>query len=132
MQLEGELINLRGHHLLCVRTFSGAGYDISFIDNMYRIVDACKSPSRPIRIVRGLDDICAFCPHSDGSSCLKDENRALSMDKAVLAALGIRPGGTYTSLYLQREVEGGIRRQLFHDICAQCNWFASHCHRIIA
>jgi hypothetical protein len=132
LQPEGRIINIRGHHLLCAYAFTGMGYNIAFTENMRCIVEAFRTPSHLMRIVEGFDDVCACCPHSDGRSCRKGEDMAVSMDKAVLAILGIEVDSVYESTFLHRGVEDGVRQQLFHDICIQCSWFTSHCHGVIA
>lgn len=125
-------INLRGHHLLCISTFSGMGYDADFISNMEAIVGMCKSPSQYIRVIEGVDDICTSCPHSDGSRCLKDEKKASAMDRDVLVILGLEVGGIYTSSSLNLRVKDGIEKRLFTDVCARCSWFNPYCRHIIS
>lgn len=52
------MINMRGHHLLCVLTFEGAGYSQRFTRNLAAIVERL-SAGEEILIVAGPDDICA-------------------------------------------------------------------------
>lgn len=52
------MIRLRGHHLLCVLTFEGAGYNAQFARNLTAIVDRIND-GEEILIVDGPDVICA-------------------------------------------------------------------------
>jgi hypothetical protein len=131
LQQIGKTVNLRAHHLLCTRTFSGAGYNQAFIDNMRRVVDACMLVSCRIKIVAGLDDICAFCPHSNGQLCKKSGSKAPDMDKEVLNILGIKTNDTYTAVALDKKIRNAVRRGLFRDICSRCEWFKDYCRPII-
>jgi len=128
---EKNIFSLRGHHLLCVYNFSGRGYNAIFINNMQRIVEACKSQSQLVRVVDGLDDICEFCPHCDGNLCQKDRGRVSIMDEAALAALGVDKEHTYTFFSLRRKIKDGIKNDMFQDICTKCSWFVPFCRQVM-
>lgn len=51
-------VHLRGHHLLCLLTFRGAGYGAAFVANMRAIADRLSAGEEAV-IVDGPDDICA-------------------------------------------------------------------------
>ncbi|MCL6471292.1 MAG: DUF1284 domain-containing protein [Firmicutes bacterium] len=125
-------INLRGHHLLCIYTFAGRGYSDAFVQNMHRIVEACKSPFQAIRITERADDICACCPHLIGTTCTKAEKRVLDMDRQVLKILKITPGTVSVSQFLRSKVKEAVDRGLFCAICTECEWFASFCRSTYA
>lgn len=125
------VVNLRPHHLLCIRTFSGAGYSHEFIDNMHRVVSACKIPSQTIKIVEGLDDICACCPHNQGNLCIRNDDMAKGMDKRTLSILGLRLDFLYNSLNLGDIIEIAIQQGLFCDVCERCEWFDPYCRSYI-
>lgn len=61
---KAAVLELRGHHFLCLLTFSGEGYSWSFCANFIRLLNNINSAfqrneSVRIRIVAGPDAICA-------------------------------------------------------------------------
>ncbi len=131
MQQKDRPVNLRGHHLICIHTFAGEGYSSAFANNMQRIIDALKMPTQTVRIVEGLDHICTFCPHSNWTSCLKDDDKVKDMDKRALSVLKIELGDVYKSLHLYLKTAEAIHKGLFCEACSECDWFASHCKPLL-
>ena len=52
-------VHLRAHHLLCLLTFVGRGYNAAFISNMEWIAAQLSSGADDIVLVDGPDDLCA-------------------------------------------------------------------------
>ncbi len=94
---------------------------------MRRVVDSCNVAGRAINIVEGPDDICAACPHNDGSMCRKNSQLAAELDERALFVLGLDYGRIYDSIPLFAKVEDAMRTGVFYEICLRCEWFASFC-----
>ena len=56
------MLNLRGHHLICLNFFKGEGYDEVFIKNLEKILS--KMEKENIKVVEDFDDVCKSCPQS--------------------------------------------------------------------
>lgn len=126
-----EAVKLRAHHLFCVNTFSGDGYDRAFIDNMARVAEICASPARLLEIVEGVDDICSSCPFRDGATCHKTGRDVAAMDAAAEAALGVAPGQLLVSNIMRLRVEEAIRAGKYGGVCNGCAWLEVHCGPLI-
>jgi len=50
---------IRGHHLLCLLTYSGKGYGPAFTENFDALVAKLNTGNSILEIVAGPDDICA-------------------------------------------------------------------------
>ncbi|QQY79948.1 GMP synthase-like glutamine amidotransferase [Keratinibaculum paraultunense] len=116
-------ICLRPHHLMCIQSYVGKGYSEKFIENMDTVVENLKeNPNQIIRIVKGNDHICNYCPHNlHGVKCESDDKVNI-MDKKVLEYLNIAPGKYSYSELLNRLKE--IRNEeVFKNICRDCEWY---------
>jgi len=120
-------INLRAHHLFCIHAFAGEGYSPEFSDNMKRVVEVLKSPSQQAKVISGVDDICAFCPHATDNYCSRDNQGVLEMDGRALAILRIEAGSVFSSSYLKTRTKEALIDGLSFDVCVGCKWFDSHC-----
>ncbi|WP_328223074.1 DUF1284 domain-containing protein [Faecalicatena contorta] len=57
-------ITLRPHHLLCTQSYSGKGYDDTFVENMNRITQKLRTEEQtPVDIVFSTDSLCLCCPN---------------------------------------------------------------------
>lgn len=61
-------VRLRAHHLLCVLTYVGKGYNARFVAN-YDAIAARLSRGEPVEVVDGPDDICAPLRHAPDTHC---------------------------------------------------------------
>ncbi len=69
------MIKIRPHHLLCIHSFVGKGYNDEFIENMSSIVNAIKnSEELDLNVSISFDEICLKCPLK------KNENLCESQD----------------------------------------------------
>lgn len=127
-------VNLRPHHLLCIRAFRGFGYSKDFVKNMAKIVELCADLEQSVRITEGPDDICACCPHKKGQSCTKDTAADAELiyrvDRHASQALGILPGATYQMRQLKKRLEGAWEADALGVVCAECEWYVAHCQEI--
>lgn len=121
-------IRLRPHHLvLCLQTYSGAGYSEAFVANMTDIAQRLNAGAA-VEIVHGPDDICA--------PMLKDGERfhcydadVFSQDHLALQALNRVLGTTFKAgdffhpdpddwVKLRTAYRNGILR----EGCRGCSW----------
>lgn len=57
------MLGLRPHHLLCILTYIGKGYDAEFTDNFTRVMERINAGERDIAIVKGPDCLCEPVKH---------------------------------------------------------------------
>lgn len=113
------MIELRAHHLLCIRGFQGLGYDKAFVENFARVVKALEDD--PSIVVTAREDvICARCPHNlDG--CIKGP-KAQELDERVLRELGFRADAVGKASAVLRRVEERIPPRRVTEVCRGCEW----------
>ncbi|MGO4440226.1 DUF1284 domain-containing protein [Rhizobium sp. RAF56] len=127
------MIRLRGHHLLCMLTFVGEGYNPAFTDN-YRQIAKRLSAGEGILVVAGPDDICAPLLEGESPHCLGAgaEARDIAASGAIGRILGheIAPGVTVSpdagllATLRQKFASGEVR-----EACRGCEW-ENLCSRI--
>lgn len=85
-------VRLRGHHLLCLLTYAGCGYDAAFVAGMDEVVRRLEA-GEEVRLVAGADDICAslLARHDDPHCRLA---RVTGRDAAALEDLQALLGGS--------------------------------------
>ena len=121
-------LRIRPHHLLCILTYAGRGYSLSFVKNFNAIIERILS-SEAIQIVAGPDDICAPMLDSDDAHCRKPSviERDLRATQALSRLLNtaLEPD---TSIHLSA---GQIRRMRHsfasgenRGACSGCEWHA--------
>jgi hypothetical protein len=118
-------IRLRPHHLLCVLTFVGRGYDEAFTANLAAIVERLDGGTE-IALVEDADDICgggcAPQPHCRGEPAAA-RDRAASLDIARVLSRAAAPGAR---LALRRADWAALRRAFAEGgaraACAGCPW----------
>ena len=104
-------MNIRPHHLLCIRSYVGRGYSEEFTANMDKITAELKSGA-PFTLVKGKDDLCAHCPYCTDECMTKEKTDRY--DKAVLDALKLEYGKEYVYKIPDLNID---------DICSDCEWF---------
>lgn len=114
-------MDLRPHHGLCLRFFSGNGYDDAFCRNMEEVL-RLFTPDTLLQLTEHQDGICRSCPNRD-HRCFGAER----YDRAVLACCGLRFGqelswSDFQQLLRQRILLPGK----LSEICGDCQW-ASIC-----
>jgi len=128
-------VRLRGHHLLCMLTYAGKGYNAAFTANYDRIATRL-SRGEDILIVDGPDDICAPLlgdaePHCLGESvverdlqAMRDIGRLLAWN--IQAGVRLEPGAE-----LLARLRAGFSGNETRAACAGCEW-ADLCSAISA
>lgn len=124
-------VELRAHHLLCISSFRGRGYNDRFIHNLGKIIGDLKSdPDRKVRVVASCDDICSACPHCESNRCRKrpgSKKLVREMDDMVSEKLEISRGDEKTIEELTARLRENITGADLSEICADCEWHAIRC-----
>lgn len=126
-------VALRAHHLLCVITYVGKGYNADFVVNFNEIA-ARLAAGEPVHLVAGPDAICApLCrsedePHCLGNSTASRDAKAVQ-DLAPLLEPTLSPGASFVldGPLLQRLrrafAQSAVRRACqgcqWHDLCSE-------------
>lgn len=123
-------VRLRPHHLFCVLTYVGRGYDSAFAANMSRVVRRLAQ-GEALRIVDGPDDICAPLTNECSAHC--SENSVTRRDAAAarLAAAALnRPVRADECLHLSAGdwdrlrgiVAADATETAIETVCGGCVW----------
>ncbi len=127
-------ITLRGHHVLCLLTYRGAGYSEKFKENFNAIVTALER-GHPARIVAGYDSICHnestffSCPRRDSQKCKNLHEQ--EMDRLALSDLSRHAftAGAWTigsRLHLTESLVSALRKAFaqgaIRRACHGCLW----------
>lgn len=127
------MIQLRGHHFLCLLTYIGRGYSPAFIFNMDKIAANIRDGSALLRIVAGPDALCAPL-QTEGHPCAAHchTGRTLHRDALALAAVGTVLGRVLAAG--DEIVFSGIEiaalrlhfkeKAKFRTACIGCEWHA--------
>lgn len=116
-------MNIRAHHLLCMKYFKGKGYSKEFVSNFYDVIKKLKK-NPIIKIVNHPGVICNSCPHNADNKCVKKgpdfENKVKKKDNKVMKYLGIKSN---------EEMRISDARKLVDDklasvkkLCKECEW----------
>lgn len=129
-----SVVRLRGHHLLCVLNWAGAGYTRAFTARFDALVEAIHAGA-PVEIVEGPDPLCQVlieedaCEHCHGLAVLARDRRALEVVGAILAR-ALAPGDR---LRLDPPTVARLRAAYAagraEAACAGCEW-TSFCRAI--
>ena len=114
-------MDIRPHHALCLAFFRGKGYSEDFVANMEKVKAALEA-GEPVRLVEGMDRICAACPNWRGDRC-ETEEKVRRYDRAVLTCCAFEPGTIRSYQALRAAVNAhilgpGVRE----EICGDCQW----------
>lgn len=114
------MMKLRPHHLLCIRKFTGHGYDEAFTNAMTELVrEVRRNPKTEIVLVQGCDDLCESCPNRRGGQC-ETEEKVRKMDEGVRSRLA-EPRGTWQSFEDSAQI---LLQGRWAEICGSCQWFS--------
>ena len=116
-------MNIRAHHLLCMKYFRGKGYNKEFVSNFYKVIKELKN-NPIVKITNCPDIICGACHHNDNGKCIKkgpdSENKVRKKDNIIAEYLGIK---------LNQEIKVADASNLLNsrldkikEICKDCEW----------
>lgn len=114
------MMKLRPHHLLCIRKFTGHGYDEAFTNAMTELVqEVRRHPQTEIALVHGCDDLCENCPNRRENAC-ETEEKVRAMDEGVRTYVS-REQGTWASF---EDASKSLLQGPWTKICGSCQWFS--------
>jgi len=128
-----DIIQLRGHHLLCVLPYVGKGYTQEFINNFNSIVEQINHGAE-IEITSGPDMICASlrrgfkttCAHSNNcrkTSVRTRDHTALRDVARVLRIKVLKPGDRVRLKERDvRRLRHSFRHGAIRRACMSCEW----------
>ena len=116
-------MNIRAHHLLCMKYFKGKGYSEKFVSNFFKVINKLQI-SGAVNVVNHTDVICEACPHNANGKCIKNgpnfEEEVKEKDIAVINQLGVKLNKEINI----EEIRGLIDLRLtkLREICKECEW----------
>ena len=113
---------LRGHHLVCLHFYHGAGYDERFIKNLNETLE--RALQEGVTITAKADDICRSCPWLKEGRCSHNgsaENVIREMDTKALELLDLSVGITKGWDNIRDRIPG-IFREWYNLYCMECDW----------
>lgn len=110
-------LNLRPHHIFCLRFFEGRGYSEAFVKNTYAVLDRLREEGR-FTVVFGPDALCEACPNLHAGGCVW-QNKIMRYDEAAASLLGVRENEAYLWSGFTKETA----QTLIPAICADCEWY---------
>lgn len=125
-------MRLRPHHLLCTQSYSGKGYNDTFVDNMNLLTARLRSEkSTPIELVFSTDDLCACCPHMLGTDLCEFNENVKRYDAKVIEYFHLKEK-TYIYQDITRKIREGMTPEMLEDICGGCSWYpVSACRKVL-
>ncbi len=109
----------RPHHFFCTLGFQGKGYSKDFIKNFSAIKQELTNET-VLKVTLKTDDICAPCPHRQGSLCEK-QSKIETLDQAHAKALGLFEGDEITWKEAQFRL-ASLSLDDHRRICKGCRW----------
>lgn len=121
------MLQLRGHHLLCIQNFHGYGYDSNFIENMRIIVrDLAMNKNQSVQLIAACDAICQKCPWCQNWRCWTHgsdfEERVREKDERTLALLEMKEGIIVAFNEVQSRIEALLPILDLASLCKACQW----------
>jgi hypothetical protein len=103
------MLNLRGHHLICLK-------------NLKEILD--KMEKEDIKVVEGFDDVCKSCPYLKDDKCQYKEGaeeKIREQDKVALELLKIKEGEIVKWEEIKNKLPE-VFSQWYERYCYDCDW----------
>ncbi len=127
--VEDGTITIRGHHLFDMLDALGTGK--SSHKTLGPVAQKIRAnPKGLIKVVIGVDDICAPCEWWDHAKaqCKKsltthpqDNANSMASDKNAIRVLGMKPGDTMTADDLYRLIKTRVTKKVFaEEVCVAC------------
>ncbi|MFO1104891.1 MAG: DUF1284 domain-containing protein [Amaricoccus sp.] len=120
-------VRLRGHHLLCLLSYVGKGYDPDFVANLDRIADRIAGGA-PVVLVQGPDDICAPLAADPAAHCHRVQvamrDRRAAADVGAVLRRPLRPGARLAFMARLAAMRRAFATGRSRTACAGCPWHA--------
>ena len=127
------MLTIRGHHLFDMLDALGTGKSAHKTLGPVA-VKVRENPKTPIKVVIGVDDICAPCEwwDHDKAHCKRslkeypqDNQNSLDSDANAIRVLGLRPGDVMNTDDLYRLIKTKVDRKVFAEqVCVACRLVA--------
>jgi hypothetical protein len=116
-------VHLRPHHLVCLLSFQGRGYNDVFVAETGNIVEIMKAEPKKklVRVVSGCDDVCEYCPKNNNNLC-ENELMVSNLDAFFFKKLNFFEGNIMSFEEINAKVKT-LSAGDFFDICFGCRWF---------
>jgi hypothetical protein len=124
-----QTIVIRGHHLFDMLDALGTGKSSHKTLGPVAL-KVRANPKAPIKVVVGVDDICAPCEWWDRAKgiCTKslktypqDNENSTASDKNAIRVLGMKPGDTMSATDLYRLIKTKVTKRVFaEEVCVAC------------
>jgi len=96
-------LKLRGHHLICLN-FLKEAFNPEFTAALKELRERALG-GEEIKVIEGLDDLCARCPMLAGDACAY-EDEVREMDVEALEALGLEVGARVRMAEVREKLKG--------------------------
>ncbi|MFA5190478.1 MAG: DUF1284 domain-containing protein [Verrucomicrobiia bacterium] len=124
-----QTIVIRGHHLFDMLDALGTGK--SSHKTLGPVAQKIRAnPKAQIKVVIGVDDICAPCEWWDRAKahCKRsltthpqDNENSMTSDKNAIRVLGMKPGDTMSADELYRLIKAKVTKKVFtEEVCVAC------------
>ena len=125
-------MKLRPHHLMCIQSYVGKGYDEDFVKVMDKITYELRNNKEYlINIVFSTDDICVACPNMLDINLCKTNEKVNNIDSKVIKYFNLEEK-EYIYKDIVNYIENNITLEIMDDICKECEWYnISECRSII-
>jgi hypothetical protein len=117
------MLQLRGHHLICLHFFRGNKDKQDFDKNLEAVVTRAND-GKTIEVVAEADDICRVCPSLINNQCRAEET-VRKLDEMANAYLRLSVGSKVRWQQTEQLVQQAPD-EWFLDFCKGCE-FASAC-----
>ena len=125
-------MKLRPHHLMCIQSYAGKGYDEDFVKVMDKITYELRNNKEYlINIVFSTDDICVACPNMLDINLCKTNEKVNNIDSKVIKYFNLEEK-EYIYKDIVNYIKNNITLEIMDDICKECEWYnISECRSII-
>jgi hypothetical protein len=125
-------MKLRPHHLMCIQSYVGKGYDEDFVKVMDKITYELRNNKEYlINIVFSTDDICVACPNMLDINLCKTNEKVNNIDSKVIKYFNLEEK-EYIYKDIVNYIKNNITLEIMDDICKECEWYnISECRSII-
>ena len=118
-----KFVNLRTHHLVCLQSFIGKGYNDVFVANVFRILGYLKKykDKKSIVVDNKVDVLCMYCPNNSGFKC-NEELRIKILDEKFSTILQSSEGEIFSMQEITKKIANNLSEKDFSEICGNCCW----------
>lgn len=126
------MLNIRPHHLFCMKAFIGKGYSEKFIYNMDNVIlNLNNNKKQYIKIEAKLDNICSKCPNNINNKFCITDKEVIEMDKKIMSFFKIKEG-VYMYEQIENLIYNNISEEIVEKVCKNCSWYKkTNCKELI-